>query len=334
MKLLPKLVYSLLFVFFMGNSFAQTAAQLHETAQAFMRQGDYSNAILVLNRSLEKSPNDITILKDLAQSFFLQQNTTKAIEMIKPLLDHKDADDQCFLLAGNIYKQTNNLSESEKIFKKAIKKFPESGALYNELGEIQIANKSKESIVTWEKGIQADPSYSRNYFNAAKYYFYNEDKVWCLLYGENFINMEPNGSKTAEMKQILLAGYKKMFSETNLEKSNKNNSAFTVSFLKNLNKQSNQAAQGISVETLSIVRTRFILDWFSENNKPAYKLFEYQQQLLREGLFEAYNQWVFGASDNIAAYQDWIKNNAAENTAFVNMQRSRIFKIPAAQYYK
>jgi hypothetical protein len=41
------------------------------------------------------------------------------------------------------------------------------------------------------------------------------------VYGEIFINIEPNGSNSPEIKIILLEGYKKLFAEADLEKNNK-----------------------------------------------------------------------------------------------------------------
>ena len=55
----------------LGNSvFAQSTDQLHETAKAFMRQGDFSNAVLVLNRALRQMPENTAFAKDLALSYY------------------------------------------------------------------------------------------------------------------------------------------------------------------------------------------------------------------------------------------------------------------------
>ena len=103
-----------------------------------------------------------------------------------------------------------------------------------------------------------------------------------------------------------------------------------------MNKQMSIAETGINTETLSMIRTRFILDWFSDKNaaKQPFKLFEQQQQLLREGMFEAYNQWLFGPAQNLTAYQSWVNLHSIEAEAFHKFQTGRIFKIPAGQYYK
>jgi tetratricopeptide (TPR) repeat protein len=317
-----------------GFAQTQTVQQLQETARSFMRQGDYANAILVLNRGLQQEPDNIPMAKDLAMSYYYQKDNNKALEVIKPLLDNDKSDDQVFQIAGNIYKQLALVKDCEKMYKKGIKKFPDSGPLYNELGELQWAQQDYEAIKNWEKGIEVDPSYSKNYYNAARYYFLTNDKVWSILYGETFINMEPMSSKAPEVKQLLLDSYKKLFSVTDLLLDNKDKNTFTKAFLTEMNKQSGLLGFGVNTESLTMVRTRFILDWFNtQQGKMPFKLFEYQQQLLKDGMFDAYNQWLFGSIQNLSGYQNWINTHTQENTAFTDFQKGRIFKVPAGQYY-
>lgn len=335
--MIKKIVLLIVLFFAINNKtvFAQTTAELQATAKSFMRQGDYANAVLILSRCLEKEPNNTIIGKDLALSYFYIQNNEKALEIIKPVLESKDADDQCFLIAGNIYKQLSKPKESEKVFKKGIKVFPESGSLYNELGELQIAaNNNKDAIKNWEKGIEKDPSYSKNYYNAARFYFASNNNVCCILYGEIFTNMEPNNPKANQIKKVIVESYKRLFSNIALAKNNKRNKDFTNLYLSLLEKQGIQPNQNVNVEFLSMVRSRFIIDWFAVSNRPTFKLFEYQQQLLKEGLFEAYNQWLFGAVENEASYNNWVNTHTTESVAFSKFQKNRIFKMPIGQYYQ
>ncbi len=298
-----------------------------------MRQGDYANSILVLNRGLQLDPRNIEMSKDLAMNYFFQKDNARALEIIKPLLERDDNDDQCFQIAGNIYKAMEMPKECEKIYKRGLKKFPSSGALYNDLGELMMARRDYESINQWEKGIELDPGYARNYYNAAKFYFLTTDKVWSIIYGEIFVNMEPGSNKTPEIKELLLESYKKLFSDVNLEQNNKDKSELVKAFLQSMNKQSSVAAQGINVETLTMIRTRFILDWNSGNKKIAYQLFEYHRQLLQDGMFDAYNQWLFGSVQNLAGFQNWISTHSNEYNAFSSFQKGRLFKMPEGQYY-
>jgi Tfp pilus assembly protein PilF len=313
---------------------AQDAKQLHETAQNFMRQGDFPNAVLVLNRALQKEPQNLAMAKDLAFSYSYQNDNNRALEVIKPLLDRDDNDDQCFQIAGNIYKALELLKDCEKMYRKGIKKFPVSGPLYNELGELLWAQKDFSCIKQWEKGIESDPGFSGNYYNAAKFYYFSTNKVWGLLYGEIFVNIEPSGTRTPEVKNMLLEGYKKLFAEADIAKGTKKGS-FDAAFLQVLGNHAVTVGYGINPESLTMLRTRFILDWYNESGtKYPYKLFELHRQLLQEGMFEAYNQWLFGAAQSLPAYQNWVNAHPAEYGEFSRFQKSRIFKVPAGQYYQ
>ena len=331
--------FFLLFILFVSamSAFAQDDAKtMHETAKTFMRSGDFDNAIIVLTRALQQDKNNLEMQKDLVMSYYLKRDYTKALEGVKVLVDRDDADVVCFQLGGNVYKALEEAKECEKVYKKGLKKFPSSGPLYSEYGELLWATKDYSAIDQWEKGIQVDPAYSGNYYNAALHYFYTKDKVWSLIYGEIFVNMESLSQRGLAMKQLLLKSYKeKLFADADLMKGEeKNKSEFAKAFLQTMSKQSSVANKGITAETLTMIRTRFILDWYANYAaRFPLRLFDYQRQLLQEGMFEAYNQWLFGAAEDLAAYDNWSKSNSDKYEAFSKFQKNRVFRMPAGQYY-
>lgn len=311
------------------------APQLHETARQFMRSGDWSNAILVLNKALSKEPGNITYLKDLALTYYYQRDFAKAKETIKSLLDREDADEQTFQIAGNVYKALEELKECDRMYKKALRKYPNSGPLYAEYGELLWMQKDNNCLQQWEQGIQNDPSYPLNYYYAARYHYFTNDKIWPILYGEIFVNMDSYSSRTAEMKTLLLEAYKKLFITDPKAKPNRKASEFTEAVQEILNQNSAITQNGVTTETLTMLRTRFILDWYQKYAaKFPFRLFEHQRQLLQEGLFEAYNQWIFEAAGNLAAYENWTKTHANQYNEFTRFQKSKLFRMPAGQYYR
>jgi tetratricopeptide (TPR) repeat protein len=333
---MKKLIFLLLFCAGVHQYiFCQTAKELQETARSFMQQGDYTNAILVLNRAIQMEPQNLDISKDLSLSYYIKRDNAKALEIIKPLLDREDADDQCFQIASNIYKQLQQPKESDKVYRRGLKKFPTSGPLYNDLGELLWEQNDYNAIKQWEKGIEVDPGFSRNYYNASKYYFFTTDKIWSILYGETFINLEPFSNRTPEIKSLLLESYKKLFAATEIvlpPAAAKNK--FLEAYVKTMSKQNVVATTGINTETLTMIRTRFILDWYQDYaDKFPFKLFELHRQLLQEGMFDAYNQWVFESVQNLAAYQNWTVLHAGDYNEFTRFQKSRLYKIPAGQYH-
>jgi tetratricopeptide (TPR) repeat protein len=331
-----KSFFSLLVIICTAISLQAQEAGQQETARTFMKQGDWDNAILVLNRALQSDPKNLELQKDLIFSYYYKRDYAHALEGVKKALDHDDADAAVYQLAGNVYKALEEPKDAEKLYKRAIKKFPSSGALYSEYGELLWAVKDYSAIELWERGIRQDPSFAGNYYNAALFYYYTKDKVWSLLYGEIFVNMENLTERAVNMKKLLLDGYKqKLFADADLMAgTDKNTPEFAKAFLQTAGKQASLVNSGINTEILTMVRTRFILDWFATYGaRYPFKLFEYQQQLLKEGMFEAYNQWLFGTVESLPAYDNWIKTHAEAHTAFTNFQKNRVFKIPPGQYY-
>lgn len=300
-----------------------------------MWNGDYANAIVVLTYALKEDPENLSVEKDLAFTYYLQSNYSASVEEGRKLIDRKDADEQCYQILGMAYKAIEEKKEADKMYRQGIKKFPNSGELYNEYGEMLWMKQDPEAIHLWEKGIEVDPSYSSNYYNACKYYYLTYDKVWSLIYGEIFINMESYSLRTPEIKGLLVDGYKKLFMDLKMPKPQTNKNPFVAAFLNVMADQSSAISLGITPESIGILRSKFILEWFDKYaGKYPFRLFEYEQQLMKEGLFDAYNQWVFGASIGLAAFQNWTAAHSEDYNRFINFQKGRVFKLPPDQNYR
>ncbi len=318
--------------------FAQTqdAASLHETARSLMRQGDFTNAQLVLDKGLLLKPDDLDLLKDKAFIFYLQRDFGNSIEISKKITARPDADVQSIQILGLAYKATAEDKESDKMYKAALKKFPNSGVLYSEYGELLASSGTTDAAIKqWEKGIETDPNYSGNYYYAAKYYGQKGNIIWGLLYSEIFVNIESITKRSAEVKKILFNGYQTLFNDlSRLNNAKQNGSAFEKAVADNFSKLTGLMADGATPEALTALRTRFILNWYNGTGKQfAFRLFEYQRFLLQEGYFDAYNQWLVGADADTQRFQAWVQSHADEVKGFQQYQKSVVFKLPAGQYY-
>lgn len=158
-----------------------------------------------------------------------------------------------------------------------------------------------------------------------------------ILYGELFLNLESFTPRTEDVKKGLLFAYQNLFKGSTLQDAiaAKSASGFEKEVLNTYAKTMALAKDGVNIDNLVTIRTRFILEWFQGNNKQQYpfRLFEQEQYLLREGIFEAYNQWLFGGVINADAYQIWQNNHPKEYNGFKSFQEGRVFKLPAGQYY-
>jgi Flp pilus assembly protein TadD len=110
---------NIFFLFFYLNLsvFAQEtdAVTLYETAKQFMRGGDWSNAILVLNKAIQIEPNNLQFQKDLALTQYYQRDFAAAKERIGKLLEREDADVQVYQI---FIKRSMRIKNVRKFIKK------------------------------------------------------------------------------------------------------------------------------------------------------------------------------------------------------------------------
>ncbi|MEO7210447.1 MAG: hypothetical protein ABIY35_05855 [Chitinophagaceae bacterium] len=310
----------------------QDAQTLHETARVFMKQGDYENAIFVLNKALVIAPDDIDILKDKAFVSYLKRDFAGAIETGKKITSSQSADVQSYQILGLAYKAIADYKSCEKMYKEALQKFPASGILYSEYGDmLNLDKRAGDAIKLWEKGIQIDPVQSSNYYYASQYYANNGNYFWSILYGENFVNIESLTQRTTEIKQVLYDDYKKMYAGNYLDEFLKKSTPFEKAVGEEFLKLNAITNYGITPESLIALRTRFILNWYPGKAKAfPYKLFDLQRTLLQEGFFTAYNYWLFSTEDNFKAFT---ASNNESSITFQQYQRNVLFKPIKGQYY-
>ena len=327
------------FVFITSTCIAQPTddvAAMHETANSFLKSGDYENAILVLNKALQTKPGDLQITKDLLFAYYIKRDFAKAIEIGKPLVDRDDADVQSFQMLGITYKAIAEEKEADKLYKKGLKKFPNEGILYSEYGDLIAEKQPNEAIKLWEKGVEVDPNNANDYYYLSKQYANKGNALWSILYTETFLNMESFTARSTEMKNLLLDQYKVYFATANNNPgAAKKPDPFAIAVSETFMKQQSQLGYGINPESIILVRARFILDWYKNYaDKFPCRLFEHQKQLLQEGMFEAYNFWIFGPAANLNTYQTWQQYHQSELNTFLSFIKSKVYKIPEGQQYR
>jgi len=291
------------------------ALKIQENARNAMQRGDYPNAILMFNQAIRLEPNEVSLRRDLAYAYYLSGDANKAKAIIDEVLNTDFADEQTYQIAAAIETSLGNIKKAKSILNNGLKKFPQSATLYFSRGNQFLAeSKDKNALDNFQLGISSDPSFASNYLAIAKL-MEKTQPVWSIMYYETFINLEPFTKRTAEAKNGLIASYKLYFQQNNVglptfggngKTSKTTSNPFVEMYDQLINKSVSAIVNGISTESLTMLRTRIILEWKANYsiNTP-YTLFSYQDKLLSAGYFDAYNQWLFGAIDNSSAYGTW-----------------------------
>lgn len=295
--------------------------KMQKQANEAIARGDYSNAIISLSQAVRIAPSNVALRRDLAYAYYLSGDLTKASNIINEVVQTTAADEPTYQIAAAIEAASGNTAKAKKILNTGIQKYPQSALLYYSRGNLFAGEKkTKDAVTNWQKGIIADPNFASNYYGLAKHYFV-ENPIWSIIYSEIFVNLESDTKRTAEMKALLLKAYTAYFKvgdnalpafqgKKNIKVNNAND--FTAVYNTIIDKSVSSLVNGITTESLVMLRTRFILEWrLNYATEYPFSLYAFHDKLLREGLFDAYNQWLLGAVENSSTYAIWLKNNAA-----------------------
>lgn len=319
-----------------------TGKELYETANNYLLTGDFPNAIMVFNQAVQAEPKNIIYRRELARAYYLQGDLTKAELTIKPILKLPNADAETFLIAGKIYARMQNLESAKEAIQTGIEKFPATGVLYEQKGQLCIQQKNyKEAAQVWELGIEKNPGYPLNYFNLAKTYFVNKQYARAIVYAEHFIDMESFSNRTEELKNILFDSYKFLIADLNNnelkkgKKSKREPETFEECWINTLDHCKNVVSGGINTENLTMLRIRFLLEWnkWYAQTFPL-ELIDYQQRLVLNGYYDAYNVWLFGRADNEKRMKLWTQNHSTLMNDFDTYFRSNKLEPKLNQYYQ
>ncbi|NDF99169.1 MAG: hypothetical protein EB101_09650 [Chitinophagia bacterium] len=331
---MKKIIGSIFWLLWMGTAPGQDLSlrEWQQRALDFNNRGDHANAVIVLQQGLKQYPNALLLQKDLTTSLLLKRDFAGARLLALSLAERPDADEACFQLGGNALKALEEVKECEKLYAKGIKKFPKSGPLHSEMGELLWSSKDKRAITYWEEGIRVDPNYAGNYYNAALYYSKTESLWRTLLYGEVYVNMESKSERAPVVKKLLWDTYQQQIMKAAAPTTVKG-SPFETAVAATFAKASTVMVQGLSRETLTMARTRFVLDWFKQyGERYPCRLFDHHQQLLKAGLFEAYDQWLFGEAENKTRFDQWKTSNVEDYSKLESFLFNRVFKLSRYPY--
>ncbi len=317
------------------NTSKKEALEIAEKAVVKMEEGDYLEAITLLEVSEEMDPKNISFTYEKAYAYYSMKKYDKVIEIIEPLLKDKDANDLFYQLIGNSYDLKGDADMANNYYQQGLKKFPKSGRLYFELGTNEYRNRNYDkAIETWEKGIEMDPYFPSNYYYLGKLFANTSDKIWSLIYCEIFLNLERNTERTREISNVLFNTYKTAISvnengETEINfTENKSIDpakgfeipypiAYEVNISMSLPGENPINETGLSISFLNELRSDFINNWYEhkQNKKHPTALFDFHKSMLEVGQFDAYNYWLF-LKGNEDEFWDWYNHNKDKFKAF------------------
>lgn len=297
------------------------AYELASQAVKSMEQGDYQKGQKLLEKALKLDPDNYIYSYELAIAMTYQKKYEKAIKLLKAS-SHPDVDDTYYQLLGNNYDLNGQSEEAIKIYDIGLEKFPHSGRLYLEKGNVYLNQKEyMDALDQYEMGIKADPNFPSNYYRATLIYAGSTEEVWAMIYGETFMNLERNSKRTEDISKLLFDLYR---SEIVIE----SDTSMTISFSQFSQMTPEQIKNGevpfglgayeplmllsvincteLDLACLVQMRNRFIREYYKSGHHEKYKMpiLSYQKKVLDAGHMEAYSYWILMKGDE-SAFSFW-----------------------------
>ncbi len=316
---------------FLSNTVGQDtreekADSLATIAMQLMDEGEIDHSIELLKQSKELF-NKWLYDYEIGLALYMKEDFAGAQKIFKRVLRRDGTDPLQYKMLGNTYSVHGDREKAIKTYLKGLKKFPDAGSLYLELGVVERAKENhNEALLYWEKGIEADPFHASNYYWAAKYFSATSEQVWALLYGEMFLNLEFNTARSQEISALLFDVYNDVYEaesdtsgkfsltqsghQINISIDQLKEATKSPEKLESLLKLPFESAYslamapgaihytktGIDLEGLHNLRAAFIDFWiFQDTNKQddyPFVLFPFHAQMMEQGLFVYYNYFL------------------------------------------
>jgi tetratricopeptide (TPR) repeat protein len=346
-----KSITGILFLLFTQRLYAQTAneekaKELAKEAIELENHGGYDPAIKLLKEAHKLNPKNNDYPYELAYAYYEKKNYSKAVNYLESIAKDTGTYDLIFQLLGNCYDNLGKTEKALKAYDEGLKLFPKSGNLYLEKGNIYWIKKDyNQALVFYEEGIEADPQFASNYYRAALLYCSSSEKLWGVLYAEMFMNLEfQNMERNSDISQLL---YKMYQSSIVVDSNISGRVAFgrsvpinpeisSIPFSRaygsvmtlSLPLETMAAEKTLSLYAINKLRTTFIENWFSKEKEAAHsnQLLNYNRLLLKAGLLEPYNYFIF-AKGNEKEFETWKKNNPNKWDEFVKWTNDHPLKI-------
>lgn len=289
--------------------------QLYNTARTYLSNGNFPQAVASYQQLANLEPDQIMVFRDLAQALILSGKYDLADQVLSSVISRNKAIPDIYQLAFSSQIARGHSKPAKKYLEQGLQKFPRSGLLYHEYGSYyEKSGDPENALKQWLEGIKMEPAFRVNYYEAARIYMHFKQPDWAIVYGEIFINLERVTPRANETRKMIVAAYKQLFyspDDQSVPQYRQKDKTPANSFITAMHKTylglAPVMADGLNVENLTMLRTRFIAAWTTENAKRfPFALFSYWDDLLRNGYFDAYNQWLFGRAINEQEYNSWV----------------------------
>jgi len=351
-KITREFCLTFLVMFVYMNTYCQDQKPSPELAQMYtniaekISLGDYPGAIITSRQALRLAPGNIGFATILGRAQYLSGLFKDARETLYSVSTNTITDTEYYRILAACQYKLNETKAACKTLAEGSKVCRSPGCLYFDLGNIYRATAGEEkAIKAFLSGIQADYSFPSNYRAAASWYLSSENVLWGLIYGEMYLAMLHDTTEDYRLKCDLFTGWQLFLDklpetagrDRNVTSKKNTDSDFESAVKQTYLQLTPVISDGLSVENMTMLRARFLMDWYSNCGvKYPFRFFDYQQNLLGNGYSDICTEWLYGQTANRDEYDAWNNFHDGAISRFVEWKKSFPFQpaAPEAGYNK
>ncbi|MDR1725119.1 MAG: tetratricopeptide repeat protein [Bacteroidales bacterium] len=302
-------------------------------------KGEYVYARTALNKALNNGADLFKYSFELARCNYKLTDYKDVVKVLEPLILEVSATSDFYQLLGNAYYEMGKIGKAVSTYNDGLKRFPNAGCLYLELGNIAYKQKNyKDALFYYEKGIDVQPDYPSNYYCATQIYLSSTEEVWAVMFGEIFMNLEKGTERSKDVsKQIFDVFCTEIilnrdeiavdfYNPTILYSDSYERHNLFPDYYKQAMLKACNGERYLDLSSLIRIRKRFIAELYRTTKDFHNVVFDYHKTLIAKGYFDAYNYWLFSSASS-AESAKWIKDNSKLYNEFLKWFEQNPLKI-------
>ncbi len=286
----------------------------HEAIQ-MVEKGKYTEAIDLFSTAMELDPEHWLYPYEKALCYYELKDYQESKRMLDSLVIHGISNPRVFQLLGNSEARLGNLKRANAIYSNGLKRYPDAGRLFMEIGLTEIAmEKYDEAEKTWEKGIIKQPEYAQNYYHLSKYLAETREYFWSVLYAELYLLQSYDSHKFEEISKLLWDNYEKLSKSKISILKYKNENHKDDAIYKLSSSFETYLKDFTTISQLTEIRKN-IFSSLAKEDITNHTLLQHINMIINSNKFLEYNYWMFGVN-NISELQKWFKKNSKQYIEF------------------
>ena len=319
-------------------------------------EGNYDASIQMLNDAITLDSSQNRFYKELAYDYYLKTTEKPGFNWWKNFImqsknENENTTELAALVLGHQYEEHSANGKAQEVFHSALMQFPNSGPLHASLSETLFNERNYfPALKEAEAGIQNAPNVADNYYWASEIYCHSTEKVWGMLYGELFLNLNlgHDSLRKARISQLLYTTFQNSIqidpgNELKVDfssiassngESSYSNLPYQVGVFERLISNSIKDESVVDLYSLNLIRTNFLKTYYEKqfNVKFPNVLFEYEAKIAEAGYLEAYNYWIlqYGEPKQFAT---WLTNNHEQFQGFQKWVADNPLILTSSNYF-